>query len=134
MRKSRPKDGKLESTIRAEVRTWLEEHCIFPAHRAGILPPETHVLGTYWMPVQTGYGLTGISDFLIVFGGRLIAAEAKAQHVTPVGTSNQQRFQRSIARAGGAAFVFNSLTSFIAHWVTEVDPDHYLKYPQERPK
>jgi len=59
----------------------------------------------YYMPVQTGYGVQGIPDFIICAAGRFFTIEAKAD--TKV-TALQERTMVLIADAGGVPLVFNA--------------------------
>lgn len=59
----------------------------------------------YAMPVGTGYGASGVSDFLVCCRGVFIAVEAKAGTNKP--TELQLAFLREIDAAGGVALVIN---------------------------
>lgn len=63
-----------------------------------------HELGAWYaMPMGTGYGHSGIPDFLICLNGVFIAIEAKAGKGTT--TALQERELRRITDAGGIALV-----------------------------
>ena len=63
-----------------------------------------HELGAWYaMPMGTGYGHSGIPDFLICMNGVFIAIEAKAGKGTT--TALQERELRRITDAGGIALV-----------------------------
>jgi len=57
------------------------------------------------MPMGTGYGNSGVPDFLCCVNGRFVAIEAKAGKGIP--TALQEKNMRDIKAAGGLAFVVN---------------------------
>lgn len=58
----------------------------------------------YYMPVSTGYGKHGVSDFLVCFRGRFLAIECKAEdHLKP--TALQQIQLNQIGEAGGETWI-----------------------------
>ena len=59
----------------------------------------------YAMPIGTGYGNSGVPDFLCCVGGRFLAIEAKARHGHV--TALQERALQKIKEAGGFAMVIN---------------------------
>lgn len=60
-------------------------------------------IGAWWfMPVQTGFGVSGIPDILCCINGRLVGIETKAKGKKP--TAFQQRQIDAINAAGGLAF------------------------------
>lgn len=59
----------------------------------------------YAMPVGTGYGNSGVPDFLCCFNGRFIAIEAKAGKGTT--TALQDKHLKEITKAGGVSLVVN---------------------------
>ena len=59
----------------------------------------------YAMPIGTGYGNSGVPDFLICSGGRFIAVEAKAGDNKP--TALQESHLQKIRAKGGIALVIN---------------------------
>lgn len=59
----------------------------------------------YAMPIGSGYGNSGVPDFLICRGGRFIAVEAKAGTNKP--TALQESHLAAIRAAGGIALVIN---------------------------
>ena len=64
------------------------------------------VAGAYYaMPVGSGYGNSGVPDFVICFKGRFIAVEAKAGNNKP--TALQEQHIAAIQAAGGVALVIN---------------------------
>lgn len=59
----------------------------------------------YAMPIGTGYGNSGVLDFLICLNGLFIAIEAKAGKGKP--TELQKKHLREIEAAGGYALIVN---------------------------
>ena len=59
----------------------------------------------YAMPIGTGFGNSGVPDFLICSGGRFIAVEAKAGDNKP--TALQDSHLQKIRSRGGIALVIN---------------------------
>lgn len=63
-----------------------------------------HELGAWYaMPMGTGYGRSGVPDFLVCLDGVFIAIEAKAGKGTT--TALQERELKRIGEAGGVALV-----------------------------
>lgn len=63
-------------------------------------------LGVYYaMPIGTGYGNSGVPDFLVCANGTFIGVEAKAGKNKP--TALQEEHMRRIRSAGGVAMVVN---------------------------
>jgi pantoate kinase len=59
----------------------------------------------YAMPMGSGYGASGVPDFLVCHKGRFIGIEAKAGKGTT--TALQERHLGEIVMAGGVALVVN---------------------------
>ena len=59
----------------------------------------------YAMPMGTGYGNSGVPDFLVCLGGEFLAIEAKAGKGTT--TALQEKNLREIEEAGGRTLVIN---------------------------
>lgn len=59
----------------------------------------------YAMPIGTGYGNSGVPDFLICHKNKFIAVEAKAGNNKP--TALQEMHLTRIRNAGGIALVIN---------------------------
>lgn len=57
----------------------------------------------YAMPMGTGYGNSGVPDFLVCLNGEFLAIEAKAGKGKP--TALQEKNMRDIEKAGGRALV-----------------------------
>jgi pantoate kinase len=62
----------------------------------------------YAMPMGTGYGNSGVPDFLCCVNGKFLAIEAKAGKGIP--TALQEKNMRDIEKAGGRALVVNEKT------------------------
>ena len=59
----------------------------------------------YAMPIGTGYGNSGVPDFLVCLNGEFLAIEAKAGRGVP--TALQEKNMRDIEKAGGRTLVIN---------------------------
>ena len=59
----------------------------------------------YAMPMGTGYGNSGVPDFLGCLNGEFLAIEAKAGRGVP--TALQEKNMRDIEKAGGRTLVIN---------------------------
>ena len=77
-----------EAKVKAKIKTILKEHGVY-----------------YAMPMGTGYGNSGVPDFLCCVGGQFVAIEAKAGKGIP--TALQEKNLRDIQVAGGIALVIN---------------------------
>ena len=62
----------------------------------------------YAMPVGSGYGNSGVPDFLCCVNGKFVAIEAKAGKGTT--TALQDKHLKEISKAGGIALVVNEDT------------------------
>lgn len=62
----------------------------------------------YYMPMQTGYGVVGIPDFICCWNGRYLAVETKAPGKLNNTTANQDRVIAEIRKANGLAVVVDS--------------------------
>lgn len=82
----------MASTPEAKVKAKIKK--ILSAHGA-----------YYAMPIGTGYGNSGVPDFLVCLGGEFLAIEAKAGTNKP--TALQLKNMREIEAAGGRALVVN---------------------------
>ena len=74
----------------------------------------------YVMPIGTGYGNSGVPDFICCVNGQFLAIEAKAGSNKP--TALQDKNIRDIRNAGGYAMVVNEdnleeLETLIANYV-----------------
>ena len=77
-----------EAKVKEKIKKILKEHNVYFA-----------------MPMGTGYGNSGVPDFLCCVGGLFIAIEAKAGKGIP--TALQEKNLREIRAAGGVAAVVN---------------------------
>lgn len=77
-----------EAKVKKQIRKILDAHGVY-----------------YAMPIGSGYGNSGVPDFLACSNGRFIAIEAKAGKNQP--TLLQQDNLRRINAAGGVALVIN---------------------------
>jgi hypothetical protein len=59
----------------------------------------------YAMPMGTGYGNSGVPDFLVCLDGGFLAIEAKAGKGIP--TALQEKNLRDIEKAGGRTLIVN---------------------------
>lgn len=75
-----------EAKVKARIRAILDAEGIY-----------------YAMPIGTGYGKSGVPDFLCCVGGKFLAIEAKAGGGKT--TALQDRELKRIKTAGGFAFV-----------------------------
>lgn len=77
-----------EAKVKEKIKKILKEHNVYFA-----------------MPMGTGYGNSGVPDFLCCVNGHFWAIEAKAGKGTP--TALQEKNMRDIKAAGGLAVVVN---------------------------
>lgn len=80
-----------ESKVKAKIKAILKQHNVY-----------------YVMPIGTGYGNSGVPDFLCCVNGHFLAIEAKAGKGTT--TALQEKNLREIKEAGGTAAVINETT------------------------
>jgi pantoate kinase len=77
-----------ESKVKAKIKAILKEH------------------GAYFaMPIGTGFGNSGVPDFLCCLNGEFLAIEAKAGKGTT--TALQDKHLREIEKAGGRTLIIN---------------------------
>ena len=90
-----------EAKVKDKIKKILKEHGVY-----------------YAMPMGTGYGNSGVPDFLCCLQGQFVAIEAKAGKGIP--TALQEKNLRDIKAAGGYAWVVNeeNLDEFKV-WVKE---------------
>jgi len=78
----------------------------------------------YAMPIGTGFGNSGVPDFLCCVNGRFLSIEAKAGRNIP--TALQEKNMRDIRIAGGVALVVNEDTALLERTIAgmkNVNPD-----------
>jgi len=96
--------AKPEALVKKKIRAILDE---FGAY--------------YAMPIGTGYGNSGVPDFLVCCNGRFIGIEAKAGSNKP--TALQQHNIERIFDAGGYALVINEdnlhVLTELLEWTTK---------------
>jgi len=96
--------AKPEALVKKKIRAILDE---FEAY--------------YAMPIGTGYGNSGVPDFLVCCNGRFIGIEAKAGSNKP--TALQQHNIERIFDAGGYALVINEdnlhILTELLEWTTK---------------
>jgi hypothetical protein len=63
----------------------------------------------FYMPVQGGFGVVGIPDFICCWQGRMLAIETKAPGKRGNTTANQDRHIANIQAAGGIALVIDDV-------------------------
>lgn len=77
-----------EAKVKDKIKSILKAHNVY-----------------YAMPIGTGYGNSGVPDFLCCVNGRFVSIEAKAGNNKP--TALQEKAMREITAAGGIALVIN---------------------------
>lgn len=77
-----------EAKVKEKIKKILKEHNVYFA-----------------MPMGTGYGNSGVPDFLCCVNGKFLAIEAKAGRGIP--TALQEKNMRDIRLAGGTTLVVN---------------------------
>ena len=77
-----------EAKVKAKIKAILKAHNVY-----------------YAMPIGTGYGNSGVPDFLCCVNGEFLAIEAKAGKGVP--TALQLKNLREIEDAGGRTLVIN---------------------------
>lgn len=96
-----------ESKVKADVEKQLfiwgfikagTKECNWPARPSG----------WYYMPVQTGYGVNGIPDFICQHKGYFFAIETKAPGKLKSLSVNQERRIKEITTGYGTVFVVDS--------------------------
>jgi pantoate kinase len=75
-----------EAKVKAKIKAILKEHNVY-----------------YAMPMGTGYGNSGVPDFLCCVNGKFLAIEAKAGKGTT--TALQEKNLKSIRESGGLTAV-----------------------------
>ena len=81
-----------ESKVKAKVKAWLQAQGIW-----------------YCMPIGTGYGSSGVPDFICCWNGRMLAIETKAPGKRNNTTLLQDKQIAAIRAAGGTAIVIDDV-------------------------
>jgi hypothetical protein len=68
----------------------------------------------YFMPMQNGFGVVGIPDFICCWNGRFLAIETKAPKKRSHTTANQERQIADINAHGGYAIVVDDVSQLIS--------------------
>ena len=90
-----------ESKVKAKIKAILKAHNIY-----------------YAMPIGTGYGNSGVPDFLCCINGKFVAVEAKAGKGTT--TALQDKNLKNIIESGGDAWVVSEINiPLFQEWVEE---------------
>jgi pantoate kinase len=90
-----------ESKVKAKIKAILKAHNIY-----------------YAMPIGTGYGNSGVPDFLCCINGKFVAVEAKAGKGTT--TALQEKNLKNIIESGGDAWVVSEINiPLFQEWVEE---------------
>ena len=103
--------SKSEAGVKEDIKKWLTAHRIHDM-KGVKSAPENMIEGFFYMPVQNGMGLTGVSDFMICYHGQTIVVETKAENKPATPTGDQQAFIDAIEKAGGYGVCVNSLEMF----------------------
>jgi Holliday junction resolvase len=81
-----------EKKVKDEIKEWLED------------------MGAWVLPyVTTGYGRSGIPDFLVCYRGLFIAIEVKAPGKEDTLTAWQEKELNAIVEAGGRAYLISDV-------------------------
>lgn len=67
----------------------------------------------YFMPMQNGFGVVGIPDFICCWDGTFLAIETKAPGKRGDTTANQERKLQEIGNHGGLAIVVDDAQQLI---------------------
>jgi len=85
-----------ESAVKAKIKAILKEHGVY-----------------YAMPIGTGYGNSGVPDFLCCVRGKFLAIEAKAGKGKT--TALQDKHLADIEKAGGYTLIINEDSLPVLH-------------------
>jgi pantoate kinase len=90
-----------ESKVKAKIKAILKKHDIY-----------------YAMPIGTGYGNSGVPDFLCCLNGKFFAIEAKAGKGTT--TALQEKNLKAIRDSGGVtAVIYETNIADLEAWVAK---------------
>jgi hypothetical protein len=91
-----------EGRVKADIKKYLALH------------------GAWWyMPVQTGYGVTGVPDFIVCWQGRFLGVECKAPGKENTVTPGQQKQLEGIQAAQGCSCVVSSVDQ-LKSWLSSL--------------
>ena len=90
-----------EAKVKAKIKAILKAHNIY-----------------YAMPIGTGYGNSGVPDFLCCMHGYFVAIEAKAGKGTT--TALQEKNLKQIRDSAGIALVINESNLDVLEWHIKV--------------
>jgi hypothetical protein len=82
-----------EGKVKAGIKSWLRARGIW-----------------FCMPMGTGFGSSGVPDFICCWAGRFLAIEAKAPGKRSNTTTMQKDQIAAIAAAGGTALVVDDVS------------------------
>lgn len=82
-----------EGKVKAAVKKWLQDRGVW-----------------YCMPMGTGFGSSGVPDFVCCWRGKFLAIETKAPGKRGSTTALQDRQIVGIHQAGGAALVVDDVS------------------------
>ena len=88
-----------EAKVKAKIKAILKAHNVY-----------------YAMPIGTGYGSSGVPDFLCCINGKFLAIEAKAGKGTT--TALQEKNLKQIREAGGlTAVIYEANIADLKAWL-----------------
>ena len=82
-----------EAKVKARIKAWLKARGVW-----------------YCTPIGSGYGTSGVPDFLCCWRGRFLAIEAKAPGKRSNTTELQKQQLKAISSAGGIALVVDDVS------------------------
>ena len=89
-----------EAKVKAKIKAILKAHNVY-----------------YATPIGTGYGNSGVPDFLCCVNGKFVAIEAKAGKGKP--TALQEKNLKAINESGGIGMVINeNNVDKLDNWIT----------------
>lgn len=102
---------RAESDVKADIKRLNHKLRIYSLPELILLPDNEPINGFYFMPVQSGYGCSGIHDFVLCINDKMVTVETKAKHTgKPLGPSKLQKlFMSGITRSGGLSFVVDNV-------------------------
>ena len=98
-----------ECAVKKEIIKWLHDKGFI---RAGSKEKNwpLDIKGWYYMPVQTGFGVNGIPDFVCCWNGKFLSIEAKALGLLTNTAANQDARINEIRLAKGLAVVVDDVS------------------------